>query len=521
MHLPSIAELEIPQRSGDVVCVPPGPELLTQAHANAQHLRGSRVRIGGMPLGEFRAMTRSLMLGYAAESTAAAGIPFVRSSPGDLIVVTGHQPFFFHPGIWIKHLLVDRLAGLGASGLSMAVDSDTFEEIGVDAPVLDEGLRRVRETLTTASADVPYEAHPAPTAQAWEAFLARVARAVGTLPQPEIPAAFAAFAQRSPAPGAQCIGEFITVARRRYEGPRRYLELPVSQMSRTEPFRRFALHIIADAARFAEIYNRRLRAYRRENNIRTTAQPFPDLDVDGGSVEVPFWLIRSGRRVPLFVQRRGDAQVLMAGGVDVGAVTGMTADALEELAIRPRALTLTAFTRLCLADLFVHGIGGARYDRVTDAVIREFFTLAPPPYAVATATLHLPLSAMDAGPELQHLRRRLLDLQHNPERALGAPTPDQERLITEKWKLIAELDRATLARKARRQATQRIRQINETLSAGLEAERAGLQRRLAVLEHAGRGDAVATSRTYPFCFFAPQAIDDLVSAQLEEPVRGH
>ena len=47
MRLPSIAELEIPQRSGDVVCVPPGPDLLELARTNAERLQNSRTRIGG------------------------------------------------------------------------------------------------------------------------------------------------------------------------------------------------------------------------------------------------------------------------------------------------------------------------------------------------------------------------------------------------------------------------------------------------------------------------------------------
>ena len=41
--------------------------------------------------------------------------------------------------------------------------------------------------------------------------------------------------------------------------------------------------------------------------------------------------------------------------------------------LAPRALTLTAYLRLMIADQFAHGIGGGRYDQVTDAVISRFF----------------------------------------------------------------------------------------------------------------------------------------------------
>jgi hypothetical protein len=65
----------------------------------------------------------------------------------------------------------------------------------------------------------------------------------------------------------------------------------------------------------------------------------------------------------------------------------------HHLRITPRALTLTLFFRLLIVDQFIHGIGGARYDRVTDAVINDFFGLTPPRFCVTTATL-LPPAAM-------------------------------------------------------------------------------------------------------------------------------
>jgi hypothetical protein len=58
--------------------------------------------------------------------------------------------------------------------------------------------------------------------------------------------------------------------------------------------------------------------------------------------------------------------------------------------LSPRALTLTMFLRLFIADQFVHGIGGARYDQVLDKLISMHFGIEPPEFAVATATMLLP-----------------------------------------------------------------------------------------------------------------------------------
>ena len=61
--------------------------------------------------------------------------------------------------------------------------------------------------------------------------------------------------------------------------------------------------------------------------------------------------------------------------------------------LSPRALTLTLFVRLLLADQFVHGIGGGRYDQVTDDIIRRHFKFDPPTFSVTTATLLYPGAA--------------------------------------------------------------------------------------------------------------------------------
>src|SRR5207253_6987088 len=83
--------------------------------------------------------------------------------------------------------------------------------------------------------------------------------------------------------------------------------------------------------------------------------------------------------------------------------------------LRPRALTLTLFARVCLGDFFIHGIGGGKYDEVTDAIIRGYFGVEPPAYQVLSATLHLPLpgfpsTAANAG----RAERLVRDLTPNP-----------------------------------------------------------------------------------------------------------
>src|SRR2546425_7395593 len=459
-------EFEIPQKSGEALCLPPARQFAALARRNAALLTDAPLTIAGVRLADVRRRARTEVLQAAKMYALSLDLTASTFAPSDLLLVTGHQPFLFHPGIWLKHLLIDRLGGSGMGALSMPVDNDVAEDGGADVPRLEAtGLRLAHETLVRAGPDVPYEAVPAPPLREWREFVDRLQAHLQAVPLPDAQASLAQFARAAAGIRADNIGMFLTAARRRYEGERRYAELPVSKMSAGVEFKRFVLHLLRDAERFAAVYNHHLDAYRERYNIRTAAQPFPNLQQEGDRQELPFWIIRVGRRAPLSVQRTGSGIRLVAAGESAGEVPGGSGpEALAGLAIRPRALTLTAFTRLCLGDRFVHGVGGGRYDRVTDAVIREYFGLEPPAYAVTTATMHLPLQGYDAGEERQALRRRLLELQHNPDRVLADPTPQEQALITQKWRRIAAPGRGNPARRGRGPTKQRIPGVNEELS---------------------------------------------------------
>ena len=61
--------------------------------------------------------------------------------------------------------------------------------------------------------------------------------------------------------------------------------------------------------------------------------------------------------------------------------------------IRGRALVTTLFARMFLADLFIHGIGGAKYDQLTDQMIGRFLGCDAPEFMILTATMRLPSPA--------------------------------------------------------------------------------------------------------------------------------
>jgi hypothetical protein len=129
------------------------------------------------------------------------------------------------------------------------------------------------------------------------------------------------------------------------------------------------------------------------------------------------------------------------------------------LRLRPRALLTTLFARLCLADGFVHGIGGAKYDEVTDGLIERWLGLRPPRYFVLTATLRLPLPAFPTDSDaVRSATHAVRDLIWNPQRHLRRAVP--EDLLIAKEKLIRDVRQG---RAKRREWFASLRSITEQL----------------------------------------------------------
>ena len=127
---------------------------------------------------------------------------------------------------------------------------------------------------------------------------------------------------------------------------------------------------------------------------------------------------------------------------------------------------LTLFTRMFVADFFIHGVGGGRYDQVTDDVIRRWFGVDPPAFAVASLTMYLPLGAHVAtDAEVEAVSMALNRLKHNPDQMLDAvefesvaERAEMAALADEKSRLVAEIASPGADKKA---LGKRIREVNE------------------------------------------------------------
>ncbi|MFQ6049250.1 MAG: hypothetical protein ACE5K7_07795, partial [Phycisphaerae bacterium] len=195
-------------------------------------------------------------------------------------------------------------------------------------------------------------------------------------------------------------------------------------------------------------------------------------------IELPVWAYGPDEpRQRLLVGRAGQSITLEAGSRVIGRLAAGDLERIETAgpalreatnrALRPRALSLTLWARLLLGDVFIHGIGGAKYDRITDDLIRRYFGVEPPGMICASATLRLPLQRFEVSRgDLLAAIHRQRDLRFNPQRYLGNDGAVRE-LVGQKRQAIGESarlreqDRYNHA--ARRGVFEHIRRLNEQM----------------------------------------------------------
>ncbi len=444
----TLRRFRAPTGDGEVLAEPSVEALPALVASNRQLLEQSAVQIGGVSLREFRKQAR-------------AELQLPTDGP---LIIGGHQPELSHPGVWVKNFAIHGLARrVNGTSLNLIVDNDTLKTPCLRFPNIGSDVRESCVAFDDDIGERPYETRPIQNPERFAAFAEVVRDAAKNWPfEPLIRSIW------QPAHGK--VGETFSAWRQNLE--REWgchnCEVTVRELSQTASFARFVSHISADLPRFRTAYNGAVIAYRHTHGLRSKNHPVPDL-AEG---ELPFWEMSTNGRRP-------------------------ATNATPHGAMRPRALTLTLFARLCLGDFFIHGIGGGKYDEVTDAIIRDYFQIAPPAYQVLSATLHLPFphSARPQN-EVAQLEHQLRDLHWNPQRALPDSFPERDRVLA-----------ATPADHAgRRQRYRDLREWNERLHPQVASQIAAIQAELDEAKNTIRTNASLTRRDYAWVFYPEAAL---------------
>jgi hypothetical protein len=465
-----------------------------------------------------------------------------RTAPPRLF--TGHQPEFFHPGVWIKNVLAARVAAtLSGRSCYLIVDNDAPHGTALRIPVRgDDGLTVRALAPPWGAAETSFEQLPAESDQFWRRFFNET-QAAGIDAESSGLAAFAdAFSSNSNAPPTPGLDARASTYVRRFASGLLALDRAigvatpdigrVGHLAAVAPadapsWCRFVTHLVRHAPRFAADYNAALHAYRAIKGIAGTRHPIPDLHVDADRIELPLWAWRGAEpRKRLFVSNgTADAVSIFADSARVGTLsTGspLSEDGcLDGWHVRPRALTLTLYVRLFLCDLFIHGIGGAKYDAMTDRLIRRFFGVRPPEYACATATMRLPLIEHPVtNADVDRAARRIREVIYNPQRALadaGATadsTREFQRLTRERGEAVAESTRLRAAQRdqhaARRRIFRHIRALNDQIRALTPAAESQARARHEELRARRSETRIAMSREWFYGLHSSQRLCELV-----------
>jgi hypothetical protein len=415
--------------------------------ADARARRGAGLLLG-RPLAEWRDATRR----HFALPTDAP------------IVATGHQAQIWHAGILAKWFVADALArDLDGSAVQIVVDEDVNDPGLVEYPALRSGGEHDEDRLVVATLPIERrrgDVRSGPVALRSPVRVAAIDRA----PLPEV---------------AEGLSRIVDALRATEDRPNAALQLAAANDRLLEGLVAPMTTVTGTALLASPIGHALLDAMRADPERCIDA--YDDALEADARLATP--LARATRELPLWILRAAEERTRFHLAIhDLDAPPGLLA---------PRAFLLTALARLGLCDAFVHGTGGGRYERVTDAWLANWLGLEPAPIAVATATLRLPLEArLGTGPTTT--RADLRRAQWDPAALEGEVQSATKRAHLER---IARLPRRSDARRAAYRA----------MLADLDAERARRRDRLAALEESlARSQAraaaaeIARRRTWPF-----------------------
>lgn len=463
------------------------------------------------------------------------------------IILTGHQPELFHPGVWFKNFLASAIAArVEGHAANLIVDNDEVRSASIRVPTQDGGEARVVHVpFDDAKEPKPWEGRPVFDPEMFRAFAANVGRVCQGLiegrevfrggmlldrlwplaieemekEQREIPAHLRELAIGERA-GIAGLGSVLATARRHLEAQFGVCiqDHPVSHLVYVPTFSSFLAHVFDRHRELHTIHNAALAEYRIANHIRSRSHPVPELAREGDWYELPFWLwtVLDRRRRHLFVRATAEGHeltdresALVRLPRDAGEYPVVLAHAGVRL--RPRALVTTMYARLVLSDVFIHGIGGAKYDELTDLIIERFFGIQPPGYVTATATFRLPIERPEVSVEdVRRSALRLRDFEFRPEALLRAAEVRQDRDLEQQLLVLAAEKREFLARHDLRRCGPevygRLARINAKMRERLAAVEQDLRARHAELIEELRRSQLLGSREFSFVLFPSEIL---------------
>lgn len=515
--------LRSPRENGDTLQIPPLGEFgrLWKKNRELRHdTERSRTSIGDVTLAELQNLGRRELIALASAYTRRYCDVQVATS-SDAIILSGHQPELFHAGVWFKNFALSELGRRwSATPINLVIDNDVCGSTSIRYPNRSGDHVRVSTIpIVRPGPSIPYETRKVDDLVFFRAFRDRVLAALPSISDPVINRLWPNVldsAEQLWSKNQMLMGPSIAAGRHRLESEfgLQTLEVPISQVAQTEAFARFTKSIFISMTTFRESYNDALTHYRQTHRIRSRSHPVPELETLDDWIEAPFWVWQADqpRRQRLFA--RIDSQSIelsdQAGWqVNLEAknfVQQFRELAMSGVAIRPKALITTMFSRLVLSDAFLHGIGGAKYDQLTDNIMQRFFAVRPPGFVTLSATFKLPSNApISRRRDLMRSRQLIRELRFHPEKHIANPSGKVSELISQKRRWTHGQPELNRTKQKHDAITSLNQQLSHHLNVSLEQASADETR----LQDNLRASEILDSREYSFCLFPETLLREL------------
>ncbi|MBV8315238.1 MAG: hypothetical protein JOZ53_09895, partial [Planctomycetaceae bacterium] len=232
--------------------------------------QGRRVR-WLRPLARRQALEKAR--GYLGRS--GLDVPLLPDASAPL-VIAGHQPELYHPGVWVKNFATAAIAqARGGAGLNLIVDNDLAKLPAIRVPRLHDGGIQIQHVAYDEwGGDVPYEDLDVRNESFFATFDDRVRRTLaGAVADPMIEDYWPRVLRHRE--GDPRLGLRLARARRELEaswGVRNF-EVPLGDLCENEAFLWFVAHLLAQLPRFQKVHNDALSRYRALYGIRSKNHP--------------------------------------------------------------------------------------------------------------------------------------------------------------------------------------------------------------------------------------------------------
>ncbi len=401
------------------------------------------------------------------------------------IVMSGHQPIFWHPGILVKYMAAEALAAAtGGACAHFVVDQDEVDPFAIDIPVRTEGgalssrtLRLAPEPAPGLSASSLKPGRPLSLDDSTPHALPEIADRIGRLTQ-----SLAAYTDEPNAAKQVVKANAALLEPVLPERPTVY----ASELHQTTLFGELLDRMTESPREAVASYNEAVRAV-PEAKLTPLA-----MNEDEEMYELPLWSIAPGEP-----RRR---------------VYHHDLESIDRSKLAPRALLATAAMRLAGCELFVHGTGGAVYDRATERWIGAWLSAKLAPSVSITADVRLPLAGETVSADVAHHARWLAhSARHNPG-LIG-----KESAQHAKERLLAKISDARSRGEDPRPFYREIHDNRRTFEFAHADELHGLRARAERLERLHAESGIASRRDWASVLYGDDQLGEMI-AQIREAI---